>query len=95
MAPIVANSLRFCSSGNRIEASCISETVVIEISNDGPASQRRPRRNFGPGLPEATDEEHDGAGLGLPLARRLARASDGDVSLARFDPVPSGSNSTG
>ena len=88
LAPIVANSLRFCSRRIRIEAFCISEVVVIDISNDGPGIAAEAAEHiFEPGYRMSTDDEHDGAGLGLPLARRLARASDGDVSLDRFDPV--------
>lgn len=35
---------------------------------------------FQPGRRADIDAGHDGAGLGLPLARRLARADDGEVA---------------
>lgn len=37
---------------------------------------------FHPGRRAAPDDEHTGAGLGLSLARRLARSAGGDV---RYD----------
>lgn len=36
---------------------------------------------FAPGVRLSTGDRHDGAGLALALARRLARAADGNVTV--------------
>jgi signal transduction histidine kinase len=40
---------------------------------------------FEPGRRADPMDGHDGAGLGLALARRLARAAGGDIELASAD----------
>lgn len=54
--------------------------VRIEITDDGPGvpPDFAPEL-FRPGRRADPRDGHDGAGLGLPLARRLARSVDGDV----------------
>jgi signal transduction histidine kinase len=42
---------------------------------------------FEPGFTTAAADGHDGAGLGLALARRLARAADGDLTVDVDAPV--------
>ncbi len=41
---------------------------------------------FEPGRRADPGDGHDGAGLGLALARRLARAAGGDLTLAAAGP---------
>jgi signal transduction histidine kinase len=49
--------------------------VVVAVSDDGPGIPAdRAEAVFSPGVSHT-----GGAGLGLPLARRLARAAEGDV----------------
>jgi two-component system OmpR family sensor kinase len=56
-------------------------TVVIAVADDGAGiAQDDVERIFEPGVSDA-----GGAGLGLPLARRLARAAGGDVVAVAQD----------
>jgi signal transduction histidine kinase len=80
LAPLVENARRYARS-----------QIVIELATSGGRS-RATVRDDGPGLdPDLGDDAFQpgrrgagappgGAGLGLPLARRLARACGGDVS---------------
>jgi signal transduction histidine kinase len=55
---------------------------VFAVEDDGPGVPEPDReRIFNPGWRDGNhrDEHAQGAGLGLPLARRLARAAGGDV----------------
>jgi signal transduction histidine kinase len=59
--------------------------VLFEVRDDGPGVDAGLRdRIFEPGFSahQAGDATASGAGLGLPLARRLARAAGGDVDCA-------------
>ena len=59
--------------------------VRIAVRDDGPGvDPRLGDRVFDPGV---RGSEHDGAGLGLPLARRLARSCGGEVTIG---PGPGG-----
>ena len=57
---------------------------VIEVANDGAGVESAEReRIFEPGVRGSSGlASGHGAGLGLALARRLARAASGDVELA-------------
>jgi two-component system, OmpR family, heavy metal sensor histidine kinase CusS len=67
-----------------LSAARAPEGVSIFVSDDGPGvpAGAQPQL-FEPGR-RAGANGHGGAGLGLPLARRLARALGGDVS---FEPA--------
>jgi signal transduction histidine kinase len=83
VAPLVDNASRFARSGVTIEAARVNGSVVLEVADDGPgilASERE--AVFEPGRTGATANGHAGAGLGLTLSRRLARAAGGDVTVA-------------
>ncbi|MEP6953183.1 MAG: HAMP domain-containing sensor histidine kinase [Solirubrobacteraceae bacterium] len=76
LAPLVENARRHGLSRVTIEASSSAGLVRLAVRDDGPG--------LDPGLGERAFEPgvHDGnggAGLGLPLARRLARSCGGDV----------------
>jgi len=86
LAPLLDNATRFATT--RVTVTVGTETgtgvgpVTVDVADDGcgiPADERD--RVFEPGFrgSSGTDPEHPGAGLGLPLARRLARAVAGDV----------------
>lgn len=85
LAPILANAQRFARTSIEVTARPGGGAVRIDIGNDGPALPDDPERLFEPGV--RGDDEHDSAGLGLALARRLARAADGDVTVATADPA--------
>jgi signal transduction histidine kinase len=81
VSPLLVNALRYARSGVVIAVSRQADGVRIAISDDGPGVPPpfvpllfQPGRRADPG------DGHDGAGLGLPLARRLARSAGGDVT---------------
>jgi len=77
--PILENALRHASSEVRIELAREGSDVVVSVINDG--DELPDADIFAPGVSGT-----GGAGLGLPLARRLARAAGGDVTAVA--PVP-------
>lgn len=82
LAPILENAYRYADRQVIIRAHRPGDSVVIEIGDDGPGVPTDVREVvFEPGRRGSNGDDHDGAGLGLALARRLARAAAGDVSL--------------
>jgi signal transduction histidine kinase len=66
-----------------LSASARDSRVVVTVADDGPGLPTDARDAvFEPGVRAGAVNGHRGAGLGLPLARRLARAVGGDVTLA-------------
>jgi two-component system OmpR family sensor kinase len=83
LQPLVENALRHAASGVRVELTREGPEVVVAVSDDGPGVMLADvERIFAPGYSDA-----GGAGLGLPLSRRLARAAGGEVVVAgsRFE----------
>lgn len=86
LTPIVDNARRYASSAIRLSARRAGTEVAVDVANDGPpVSADLAESIFEPGFRDPADG-HDGAGLGLALARRLARSADGDLTL---DPAAS------
>ncbi|MEU1600086.1 HAMP domain-containing sensor histidine kinase [Streptomyces sp. NPDC005708] len=84
VSPLLANAVRYARSRVTVSAHLAPGVVHIDVTDDGPGvPQTFHDELFQPGQRADTDDGHDGAGLGLPLARRLARAVGGDVS---YDP---------
>lgn len=83
LAPLVENALRHCTSSVVVE---VREGPEVVVSDDGPGVAAALRDTlFEPGV--RSDDGHGGSGLGLTLARRLARAGGGDLVL---DDAPGG-----
>lgn len=83
LTPVIDNARRFARSTVTLTAERAGAGVAVLVSNDGP---RLPaaltERVFEPGFrTDAGSDDHAGAGLGLALARRLARAADGDLEV--------------
>ena len=79
IAPLVDNARRHARTGVRIELSAIEGKVCLTVRDDGPGVDARfIERVFDAGF-RGPDEPDGGAGLGLPLARRLARSCGGDI----------------
>jgi signal transduction histidine kinase len=76
VAPLLDNAIHHAVSRVDVRVEARGPNVVIALEDDGPG--------IGPGDPEslfaAGASTTGGAGLGLPLARRLARSLGGDVT---------------
>ncbi|MCX4759914.1 HAMP domain-containing histidine kinase [Streptomyces sp. NBC_01275] len=81
VSPLLANALRYARSGVTVRASRTPGGVRIDVCDDGPGVPPAfAEQLFQPGRRAEPDDGHGGAGLGLPLARRLARSVGGEVS---------------
>jgi signal transduction histidine kinase len=79
LAPLVDNARRHARGRVRIELSAAGGRVQLAVRDDGPGLHAElGERAFEPGV-RGLDEPDGGAGLGLALARRLARSCGGDV----------------
>lgn len=83
LAPLIDNAVRLARAAVTIDVSRKDSIVTLDVCDDGEGIPGdRLDAVFEPGLSFAGADggPHDGAGLGLPLARRLARAAGGDVA---------------
>ena len=79
LTPLLANALEHGRGVVTVRAHRRGDLVAIDVADDGPGVPRPDREAvFTPGF---RAQGSTGAGLGLPLARRIARASGGDVVL--------------
>jgi len=92
LAPLVENACRYARHRVVIAVRDGEERIEYVVSDDGPgvlASEREaifePGARGSAGLASEARENGAGAGLGLALARRLARAIDGEVSYSETD----------
>lgn len=82
LAPVVANALQFANHHAAVQICAVDSAVEFRVSDDGPGVPPEEREAvFQPGFrgTSASSAPGAGSGLGLALARRLARAADGDV----------------
>ena len=82
---MLENACRYGSTQVRIDIRTENSSIVYAVEDDGPGVAAEEReRIFEPGIRgTAAREGEQGAGLGLALARRLARTIDGDVVADR------------
>jgi signal transduction histidine kinase len=87
LAPLVDNARRHARSAVVVEVAGDDSHVRVTVRDDGPGlDPALAERAFEPGV-RGVPEAGDGAGLGLPLARRLARSCGGNVTAG---PGPGG-----
>jgi signal transduction histidine kinase len=83
LAPLLDNAVRYAASCVTIQVARVAERVVVRVLDDGPGlPSDLGDAVFEPGRRGAADNDHQGAGLGLALARRLARSAGGDLVIA-------------
>lgn len=76
LSPILTNA--FEASGNAwISAEVRERHVALHVADDGPGISAENSEN----VFEAGWSDNEGSGLGLPLARRVARSAGGDATL--------------
>lgn len=88
LQPVLENGCRYGRGRVRIAIERTRAGVVFEIADDGPGVSEDEREQiFEPGVRGRVGREngHAGAGLGLALARRLARSVDGEVEVAAVE----------
>jgi len=81
---LVGNALKYCGPDGEVvvHVAAVGDRCVVRVMDDGPGIPPAEReRVFLPFERLARDGDLPGSGLGLPLARQLARAMGGDVQL--------------
>ncbi|WP_372343372.1 sensor histidine kinase [Streptomyces sp. KL116D] len=81
VGPLLANALRHARTRVVVRVGGEPDRVRIDVTDDGPGVPAAfTGQLFRPGQRADPHDGHHGAGLGLPLARRLARSAGGDVT---------------
>jgi signal transduction histidine kinase len=86
LAPLIENGCRYARSRVQVSVHRNGDTVEFLVRDDGPGIRpEEGERIFEPGFRgnAGTVSGSPGAGLGLPLARRLARAVGGEVEATK------------
>jgi two-component system, OmpR family, sensor kinase len=88
LVPLIENACRHAKSFVKVAAKRTDGVVELLVADDGPGVLKQEReRIFEPGFSRnGAGDTGGGAGLGLSLARRLARAAGGDVQVADDGP---------
>jgi two-component system OmpR family sensor kinase len=80
LVPLISNAIRYGRSRVRLSVSRDGAAVAFRVTDDGPGLRADELESvFEPGVRGDAANGSSGAGLGLALARRLARAAGGDV----------------
>jgi signal transduction histidine kinase len=80
LVALVDNAIRYGRSSAAVEVTHEAGSAVFAVVDDGPGVEPdETERVFEPGVRGSAAGETRGAGLGLALARRLARSAGGDV----------------
>jgi signal transduction histidine kinase len=89
LMPVIENACRYGERRVTITTEQRNGTVTYTVSDDGPGvTEEESERIFEPGERGSAGRRNgagDSAGLGLALARRLARAARGDVEVHPVD----------
>ncbi|MGZ4309454.1 MAG: sensor histidine kinase [Gaiellaceae bacterium] len=86
LQPVLENACRYGRDRVTLSVSRGGSKVVYLVADDGPGVAEDEREAiFEPGVRGAAANGGEGAGLGLALARRLARAASGDVEAIPGD----------
>jgi signal transduction histidine kinase len=81
LGPVLDNAVRHCRSSVLVRVCAGATGPEVAVQDDGPGVEPALADTlFDPGV--RGEDGHGGAGLGLALARRLARAGGGDLVLA-------------
>ncbi|MGW1270106.1 sensor histidine kinase [Streptomyces sp. NPDC002491] len=84
VSPLLTNACRYARSEVAVRAYRAPDGVRVDVIDDGPGVPLPfAEQLFEPGQRADPGDGHSGAGLGLPLARRLARSVGGEVT---YDP---------
>ncbi|WP_433854678.1 ATP-binding protein [Streptomyces kronopolitis] len=87
LLPLLDNARRYAVHTITLHCTAGAGRVTLQVGDDGPGVPAEFRGAlFTPGRRADPGDGHDGAGLGLALARRLARAAGGDLTLAADGP---------
>ncbi|RXS70272.1 HAMP domain-containing histidine kinase [Streptomyces sp. TM32] len=87
LRPLLENARRYATHTVTLHCTADADRVTLYVGDDGPGVPEEFRGAlFEPGRRADPGDGHDGAGLGLALARRLARAAGGDLMLAAAGP---------
>ena len=81
--PVLDNAVRYGQTVVGVELGRNGASAVIAVADDGPGvAPEEHDRIFEPGARGEAGRGTQGAGLGLALARRLARSAGGDVTVS-------------
>ena len=82
LTPLLGNATRYAASQVTVTGERTGQVVRVRVCDDGPGVPAALRDTvFDPGTRGDVQDGHPGAGLGLALARRLARSAGGDIRL--------------
>jgi signal transduction histidine kinase len=85
LVPLIENGCRYGRSKVELAIRALGETIEFQVTDDGPGlAAEEIDRVWEPGFRGSTGVagDHSGAGLGLALSQRLARAVGGDVTAS-------------